>query len=259
MKKVLAFITVLAMSLMMVACGETTVIDNGESTPAVIGYEWPENEYTSTIPKPDMKVSYAAVEGQAFGATLTAESMDQVKEYAEKIIASGYNIDKMVQDYENVYTLYAKNSDDYIIAYVSNAENGVIVVTISISKDVASDETENDSGIPEESSNDKIGSSSSDNGYTVTQTWPSTGLLSKLPKPSFGTLSSVSEGSDGQSAVFGGVDQTDYDTYLSDLIGAGFEVADLGQDAAVFTSSDGSYQIVISLSNGYFTIVASNN
>lgn len=256
MKKVISIIVLLIITLLLVSCG------TANSTESTV-QEWPENQYTATVPIPNLKTIFTIMEGDVFGAQFTADTIEDAKSYAYSIIHNGYSIDKVEQDYDDAYSLYAKNPDNYIISYTCEKSNDVYLVTMSIciNTNPISSSSDSDNDIESSSSiqsYEEVYSSSSEE-YTVNNTWPTTGLLTKIPKPSFGTLSSVSVGEGGQSAVFTGVDHFDFDTYISDLIALNFNVVSIAEDSAELDSFDDSFSLVLSLSSEYFTILASNN
>lgn len=84
------------------------------------GGEWPENEFTKLIPKPETGELFgASTTDTEFSVVLTGATIDEMKAYAEKVKAAGFTIDPEVVDEEAmgfaVYTYSASNSTGYYI------------------------------------------------------------------------------------------------------------------------------------------------
>jgi len=80
------------------------------------GAEWPDNELTRLVPKPDMAVAAANMEGdKSFTALFVNPNMDQLRAYAEKVKAAGFskNVESEDQDVMGmkIFTYSASNAD----------------------------------------------------------------------------------------------------------------------------------------------------
>jgi hypothetical protein len=65
--------------------------ESGNDAQAQIGGDWPDNEFTKQIPKPDIAIAATATEGGEFIVTFSGATEDTVKAYIEKVKAAGYN------------------------------------------------------------------------------------------------------------------------------------------------------------------------
>ena len=93
------------------------IVVNDDGTQSQFGGEWPENRFTKLVPKPDFKLFGASLEDDEFSVMFTDVTVDQVKEYAEKLKANGFNKDVEVED-QNVmgmaiYSFEANNAEGY--------------------------------------------------------------------------------------------------------------------------------------------------
>lgn len=97
-----------------------------------LGSSWPDNEYSRLIPKPDFEVTNAYTLEDTFLVAFSGESLEDVKDYVEKLKKAGFNLDGYTDEYiingEIVYSFAAQNKDGYSVE-VSSAY-GVISLTI---------------------------------------------------------------------------------------------------------------------------------
>ncbi len=97
------------------------------------GDDWPENEYTKKLPKPDFEISYTSVDDSGFTVVSESATVDELRTYVEKLKKAGFNVDPEVQDMEVygivVYTYWANNAagDRVEVAYAS----GNSIITMS--------------------------------------------------------------------------------------------------------------------------------
>ena len=84
---------------------------------AQLGGNWPDNEFTRLVPKPDFKLSGASTSEDEFSAAFQSVDVDQVKAYAELVKARGFTVDAEEEDQNIygvvVYSYSAYNADGY--------------------------------------------------------------------------------------------------------------------------------------------------
>ena len=89
--------------------------ENGES--AQLGGNWPDNEFTKQLPKPDFQLAGASLKEDEFTVGFTSVTVEQVKAYAEKVKASGFTVDAEEEDQNaygvTVYRYSASNASGY--------------------------------------------------------------------------------------------------------------------------------------------------
>jgi len=97
-----------------------------------IGGNWPDNEFTKLIPKPDFAVSIAVSDEETFSITFNDATIEQIKTYAEKVKQAGFDKEQDLTDMEAmgmvVYSYEAKNTDGYKVTVFS--ASGVTGLTI---------------------------------------------------------------------------------------------------------------------------------
>ncbi len=104
--------------------------ENGEE--AQIGGNWPDNEFTKLVPKPDFALTAASTEGEGFSVAFADATIDQIRAYAESVKDAGFSIDEQTENQEAagivVYSYTAKNAEGYTIEIFS--ASGVSGLTI---------------------------------------------------------------------------------------------------------------------------------
>ena len=123
------------------ADGSTTIVDTSDGTTIIqnpdgtwvikdedggegqLGGDWPDNEYTKIVPKPDFELTAARVDDEGFVVAFQSATLDQIKDYVTKIKAAGFTLNEELTD-ENVmgyqmYTFYAENSTGYSVEITS--------------------------------------------------------------------------------------------------------------------------------------------
>ena len=73
-----------------------------EGQSAQFGGDWPDNELTRLVPKPDFKLAGSSASDDEFTAAFQSVTVDQIKAYAERVKAKGFTVDAEEAD-QNVY------------------------------------------------------------------------------------------------------------------------------------------------------------
>ena len=111
----------------------TWVVKDEDGGEGQIGGDWPDNEFTKLIPKPDFELFAANTETDSFSVAFTSATIEQIRAYAAKVKAAGFNINEEVEDQEVmgmvIYSFTAENADGYTIEITS--ANGTSSITIS--------------------------------------------------------------------------------------------------------------------------------
>ena len=97
----------------------TWVVKDADGGEGQIGGDWPDNEFTKLIPKPDFELFAANTETDSFSVAFTSATIEQIKDYAAKVKAAGFNINEEVEDQEVmgmvIYSFTAENADGYTV------------------------------------------------------------------------------------------------------------------------------------------------
>ena len=111
----------------------TWVVKDADGSEGQIGGDWPDNEFTKLIPKPDFELFAANTETDSFSVAFTSATIEQIRAYAAKVKAAGFNINEEVEDQEVmgmvIYSFTAENADGYIVEITS--AYGTSALTIS--------------------------------------------------------------------------------------------------------------------------------
>ena len=95
----------------------------GEDGTLQMGGDWPDNEFTKLVPKPDFAISLAGGEGGSFGITFIDASIEQIKDYVEKVKAAGFTINAETEDMAAagmvIYSYTAQNASGYTVTVFS--------------------------------------------------------------------------------------------------------------------------------------------
>ena len=97
----------------------TWVVKDADGGEGQLGGDWPDNEFTKLIPKPDFELFAANTETDSFSVAFTSATIEQIKDYAAKVKAAGFNINEEVEDQEVmemvIYSFTAENADGYTV------------------------------------------------------------------------------------------------------------------------------------------------
>ena len=109
-------------SMTVVDTDDTTMVQKPDGTWVVkdedggegqIGGDWPDNEFTKLIPKPDFELSAASGDDRMFTVAFSNATIEGIREYAEKLKDAGFTVDAEVTDSEamgmTIYTYIASN------------------------------------------------------------------------------------------------------------------------------------------------------
>ena len=111
----------------------TWVVKDADGGEGQIGGDWPDNEFTKLIPKPDFELFAANTETDSFSVAFMSATIEQIRAYAAKVKAAGFNINEEVEDQEAmgmvIYSFTAENADGYTIEITS--ASGTSSITIS--------------------------------------------------------------------------------------------------------------------------------
>lgn len=111
----------------------TWVVKDEDGGEGQIGGDWPDNEFTKLIPKPDFELFAANTETDSFSVAFTSATIEQIRAYAAKVKAAGFNINEEVEDQEVmgmvIYSFTAENADGYTVEITS--ANGTSSLSIS--------------------------------------------------------------------------------------------------------------------------------
>jgi len=111
----------------------TWVIKDEDGGEGQLGGDWPDNEFTKLVPKPDFELFAANTETDSFSVAFTSATIEQIRDYAAKVKAAGFNINEEVEDQEVmgmvIYSFTAENADGYTVEITS--ANGTSALTIS--------------------------------------------------------------------------------------------------------------------------------
>ena len=105
----------------------TWTIKDAEGNEGQVGGDWPDNEFTKLVPKPDFELYAASGDDTFFTVTFTNATIEGIRAYAEKLKAAGFTVDPEVMDTEMmgmaVYNYIASNGKgvSVTLAFSNNA------------------------------------------------------------------------------------------------------------------------------------------
>ena len=110
----------------------TWKIDN-EGSQSQYGGTWPDNDFSKQVPKPVFKIKAAGVDGSEFSVIFEEVSLEQARDYAEKLKNGGFvnapeTIDQTQSGFQ--YFLYAAENSAGYKASISYY-NGTCALTVS--------------------------------------------------------------------------------------------------------------------------------
>jgi hypothetical protein len=98
-----------------------------------MGGNWPDNEFTKLLPKPDFALTAANTTADDFTVAFTGVTVEQLKAYVEQVKAKGFTVDAETEDQEVmgmvIYSYNAKNANGYEVSVVSAQGTAGLTVT----------------------------------------------------------------------------------------------------------------------------------
>jgi len=83
------------------------------------GGEWPENEYTKLLPKPEIALVASATDDNQFGVVFQGATAEDIRAYAKKVESAGFSVDIVTEDQEilgmTTFTYKAQNNTGYTV------------------------------------------------------------------------------------------------------------------------------------------------
>lgn len=121
-------------TISITSSGDTIYIESsdGESGELSFGGDWPENEFTRLLPKPDMGLAMAAVAEGEFTVVFTDATIDKLKDYVKDLKRHGFDDvdteEEIAMFGMSMYTFIAENKKGYRVEITSAMGiNGMIV------------------------------------------------------------------------------------------------------------------------------------
>jgi catechol 2,3-dioxygenase-like lactoylglutathione lyase family enzyme len=104
--------------------GTWTYVDD-DGNQGQVGGDWPDNEFTKLLPKPDFTLVGANTYSNEFTVAFSGVTVEQVKAYVEQVKAKGFTANAETQD-ENyagiaIYTYSASNAVGYTVTITFSA------------------------------------------------------------------------------------------------------------------------------------------
>lgn len=101
----------------------TWTFQDEEGGEAQLGGDWPDNEFTKLVPKPNFDLMGAGTDSEGFTVAFLDVSIEQMRDYAEKVKAAGFTVDAQTEDQEVmgmvIYSYSASNADGYMVEIFS--------------------------------------------------------------------------------------------------------------------------------------------
>jgi len=98
---------------------------DGGSASVQYGGDWPENEFTKLLPKPDFTLTTAIASESEFTVVFQGATLEQIKAYVEKVKSAGFTMDAEVTDEDvmgmAIYSYDAQNAAGYKLNIFSAA------------------------------------------------------------------------------------------------------------------------------------------
>ena len=129
-------------SMTVVDTDGTTMIQNPDGTWKIkdadgnegqVGGDWPDNEFTKLVPKPEFEFLAANTDANSFSVVFTSATIEQIKDYATKLKAAGFNINEEVEDQEMmgmvIYSFTAENADGYTVSLTFASDNSGLEIS----------------------------------------------------------------------------------------------------------------------------------
>ena len=97
----------------------TWTFEDVDGGTAQYGGEWPNNEFTNLLPKPDFTLLGASIDETSFGVAFSGATVEQVKAYVEEVKAAGFTVNANTEDQAvmgmTIYVYAAENEAGYAV------------------------------------------------------------------------------------------------------------------------------------------------
>ncbi len=110
----------------------TWTIKNDDGSEGQLGGNWPDNEFTKLLPKPDFELLAANTTEDDFSVAFQNVTVEQIRDYVEKIKAKGFTVNAEISDQEIMgmaaYSYQAENADGYAVTVTfTGGTSGVVI------------------------------------------------------------------------------------------------------------------------------------
>ena len=101
----------------------TWTYQDAEGGEGQIGGNWPDNDFTKLVPKPNFTLAAANTDDMGFSVVFSDATIEQMREYAEQVKAAGFDQNITTEDQEVmgmvIYSFTASNADGYTVEIFS--------------------------------------------------------------------------------------------------------------------------------------------
>ena len=113
----------------------TWVVKDADGGEGQLGGDWPDNEFTQLVPRPDMDIQYAGEDEGEFVVTFAGATLEQIKAYADKLRSAGFTLNEEVEEQEAMgmalYSFSACNADGYQVELMYTAEISALTIGVA--------------------------------------------------------------------------------------------------------------------------------
>ena len=111
--------------------GSWSVQGSGEGT-AQLGGDWPDNEYTRQVPKPELPIYASSLEGDSFSVVFSGAETASLKAYAVMLKEAGFTLEAEEQEQTlygvSMYTYVAENAAGFRVSlYFASGTGGLTI------------------------------------------------------------------------------------------------------------------------------------
>ena len=110
------------------ADGATETKTEAKAPAKVAEAGWESNDYTKQVPKPDIAIMSAGESGTSYGVNFNNATLEQVKAYAAKVKAAGFDKGASENDGERYY-FNAGNAAGWNVMIMMNGGQSMMTIT----------------------------------------------------------------------------------------------------------------------------------
>ncbi len=111
----------------------TWVIKGEDGSEGQFGGNWPDNEFTKLLPKPNFTLLAASTTETDFSVGFQNVTVEQIRDYAEQVKAKGFTLDAETTDEAimgmTLYSYEAKNADGYTVTVTYTVSVSSVTLT----------------------------------------------------------------------------------------------------------------------------------
>jgi len=205
--------------------GVEGVDDEGKPFGFADSKEWPTSALGSAVPRADFTISMQVEDEEGLMILFEGVTMEQARAYGKQLAAAGFTVEpeEMYLPEQGMYGYRGRNAADLVLEFNYMEAGGS--VTCALTVEPYRQPAGPGEGDPYTPPTDYPGIGEEPQIPGGTDVWPSSGPLTRIPRPDFGTGFTLRDDGDTITVSVSGGTAADFAPYMQKLKEAGFTVS----------------------------------